>query len=81
MIRRLFKTGNSIVLSLPKEILDNFGLKNGEKINLELDKEQKRIIITPVEKPFTISGVDEEFVHQVNEFIQQYRPALEELAK
>jgi hypothetical protein len=28
-----------------------------------------------------IAGVDEGFAHQVDEFIRQYRPALEELAK
>ena len=27
MIRHLFKTGNSIVLSLPKEVLDDLGFK------------------------------------------------------
>lgn len=81
MIRRLFKTGNSIVLSLPKEVLDALGINNGESVNLELDREQRRIIITPVEKPVEIAGVNEEFARQVDEFIQQYRPALEELAK
>ena len=79
MIRRLFKTGNSIVLSLPKEVLENLGVKDGESVNLELDSEQKRVIITPVEKP--IAGVNEEFARQVDEFIQQYHTALEELAK
>ena len=81
MIRQLFKTGNSVVLSLPKEILDNLGLKVGESINLELDREQRRVILTPVEKPLAIAGVNEDFASQVDEFIQQYRPALEELAK
>lgn len=81
MIRRLFKTGNSIVLSLPKEVLDNLGIKDGESVNLELDREQRRVIITPVEKPIAIAGVNEEFARQVDDFIQQYRPALEELAK
>lgn len=81
MIRRLFKTGNSIVLSLPKQVLDDLGIKGGESINLELDRKQRRVIITPVEKPIAIAGVNEEFGRQVNEFIQQYRPALEELAK
>ncbi len=33
------------------------------------------------EKPESNAGVDEEFIHQVDEFIQQYRSALEELAK
>ncbi len=81
MIRRLFKTGNSIVISLPKEVLDDLGIKDGESVNLQLDKEQRRVIISPVEKPFAMAGVDEEFARQVETFIQQYRPALEELAK
>ncbi len=81
MIRQLFKTGNSIVLSLPKEMLDDLGVKVGESINLELDHDQRRVILTPVEKPLAIVGVNEDFARQVDEFIQQYRPALEELAK
>ena len=81
MIRRLFKTGNSIVLSLPKEVLENLRIKDGETVNLDLDREQRRVIITPVMKPSIMAGVDEEFAHQVSEFIQQYRAALDELAK
>jgi putative addiction module antidote len=81
MIRHLFKTGNSIVLSLPKEVLDDLGIKSGESVNLELDHEQHRVIITPVEKPMAIEGVNEGFAQQVNDFIRQYRPALDELAK
>ncbi len=81
MIRRLFKTGNSIVLSLPKEVLDELGIREGERVNLELDREQRRVIITPVEKSIATAGVNAEFARQVDEFIQQYRPALEELAK
>lgn len=81
MERRLFKTGNSVVISLPKEILDGLGLADGENVSLEFDRQKKRVILTPVEKPMAIAGVDENFAHQVNEFIEQYRPALEELAK
>jgi antitoxin component of MazEF toxin-antitoxin module len=81
MERRLFKTGNSVVLSLPKEILDGLGLVDGENVSLEFDRQKKRVILTPVEKPLAVAGVDEDFAHQVNEFIEHYRPALEELAK
>jgi putative addiction module antidote len=81
MIRRLFRTGNSTVLSLPKEVLDDLGLKDGETVNLELDRGHRRVIITPMEKPVVVAGVNEEFARQVDEFIQQYRPALNELAK
>ena len=81
MERRLFKSGNSVVLSLPKEILDGLGLVDGENVSLELDRQKKRVILTPAEKPLAVAGVDEDFAHQVNEFIEHYRPALEELAK
>jgi antitoxin MazE len=81
MIRRLFKTGNSTVLSLPKEVLDDLGVKEGESVNLEFDREQRRVIITPVERPVAIGDVSEEFARQVDEFIQNYRSALDELAK
>lgn len=81
MIRRLFKTGNSTVISLPKEVLEDLGIKDGESVNLELDHEQRRVIITPVDKPVKMAGVNEEFARQVDVFIQQYRPALNELAK
>ncbi len=81
MIRHLFKTGNSIVLSLPKEILNELGVKDGESVSLELDREKHRVIITPIEKPIAIAGVNEEFARQIDEFIELYRPALNELAK
>lgn len=81
MLRRLFKTGNSVVLSLPREILDELGLAEGENVSLELDSQQRQVIVRPVEKPLAIAGVDEEFARQINDFIEQYRPALEELAK
>jgi len=81
MIRHLFKTGNSMVVSLPKEILEDLGIKDGDSVNLEIDRDLHRLILTPVEKPLAVSGVDAEFARQVDEFIRQYRPALVELAK
>ena len=81
MIRRLFKTGNSVVVSLPKEILEDLGIKEGGRVNLDLDREQRRVILTPAEESVAIAGVDEEFAHQVDTFIKQYREALQELAK
>jgi len=79
MARKIFRAGNSMVVSLPKESLELLGLKEGSKVSIELDRERKRIIITPV--AMTLPGVDAEFARQVKEFIEQYRPALEALAK
>jgi putative addiction module antidote len=79
MLRRVFKTGNSIVVSLPKETLDFLGLAEGSEVSVELDRERRQVIIAPVD--MTPAGVDETFAQQVAEFIDQYRPALEALAR
>jgi len=40
-----------------------------------------QIIIRPVEMPISAARVDEDFARQMSEFIVQYRPALNSLAK
>jgi putative addiction module antidote len=79
VLRKIFKTGNSTVVSLPKEALDYLGVTEGTEVSIELDQEGRRIIIAPIQE--TIPGVDEAFARQVAEFIEQYRPALNALAK
>ena len=81
MLRKVFRTGNSIVVSIPREALEFLDIREGEKIEVNLDRENRQMIIKPVEKPLAILGIDEKFAHQVTEFIEQYRPALIKLAK
>lgn len=78
MPRKIFKTGNSMVISLPKETLEFLNLGEGSEVSVELDKERGEIVITPLGRG--LPGVDPEFARQVAEFIEQYRPALEALA-
>lgn len=80
MNRKIFKTGNSLVVSLPKELLDPLGVKDGSDVAVELDRANGQIVIRPSRLPIA-AGLDEEFVRQVNEFIEEYRPALKSLAK
>ena len=80
MLRKIFRTGNSIVVSIPKDILDKLDLSEGEDVSVELDSQQRQILISPIEKPLAV-GVDETFARQVDEFIKEYRPALKALAK
>ncbi len=80
MLRKIFKTGNSIVVSLPKDMLESLGVVEGNDVSIELDRSNRQILLRPVEKPIAAS-IDETFARQVNEFIEQYRPALEALAR
>lgn len=79
MVRKIFRAGNSLVVSLPKDILDMLGLDEGAEVSVEMDRERRWIIIAPV--GLALPGVHEEFARQVTEFIEQYRPALEALAR
>ena len=78
MVRKIFKTGNSLVISLPKESIQTLGLREGSEVNLTVDKDAGIVIIKPV-KPLAV--IDKVFAQQLNDFIEQYRPALETLAE
>lgn len=79
MVRKVFKTGNSLVVSLPKDTLEFLGLAEGSEVSVELDRERRQVIIAPANP--ALPGVDEAFASQVSAFIEQYRPALEALAR
>ncbi|MCX6055155.1 MAG: AbrB/MazE/SpoVT family DNA-binding domain-containing protein [Chloroflexi bacterium] len=80
MLRKVFKTGNSLVVSLPKDLLEPLGIRDGMDVSVELDKQNHQILIRPAELHLA-GDLTKEFVRQVNEFIDEYRPALETLAR
>jgi hypothetical protein len=47
---------------------------------VELDRQNRQILIRPVDLPIA-GDLSEDFARQVSEFIDQYRPALEALAR
>lgn len=79
MLRKVFKTGNSIVVALPKEMLDALHLVEGGEVSVELDADRRQIVIAPSVQ--AVDGVDVEFARQLADFIDNYRPALEALAR
>ena len=79
MLRKIFKAGNSLVVSLPKESIQALGLEEGSQVSVELAAEQNEIVIKPAGA--TLADIDETFAQQVAEFIDTYRPALEALAR
>lgn len=70
-----------MVVSLPKDAADFLGLKEGDPVSVEVDRSSREIVIKPVEDTLAAAGVDAEFAQQVQEFIDEHRPALKELAK
>jgi antitoxin MazE len=81
MHRKVFAVGNSKGVSIPADYLAKLDLAAGAEVEVTLDEEHDRIVIAPVRAKKYPKGIDRAFVAQVNEFIEQYRPALKELAK
>ena len=79
MMRKIFKTGNSLVITLPKESLQSLGLHEGSEVEIAVDEGRGCIIIEPAAPP--LANITPVFAQQLDEFIEQYRPALEALAK
>jgi len=80
MHRKIFKTGNSLVVSLPKELLEPLGMQDGTNVSVELDRENRQINIRPTRQMLK-TNLSQEFSRQVDEFIEEYRTALEALAR
>ena len=81
MHRKICTIGNSQGVSLPVEALEKLQLAIGSEVDVQVDEEHGRIVIKPVRSAAYAEGVDAEFAAQVNDFIEQYRPALKKLAE
>lgn len=77
MTRKIFRSGNSAVVSIPQESLEALGLEVGAEVEVVVDEEQGRLIVRPAED---LPGVDAEFSRRLSDFIDRYRSALDALA-
>lgn len=77
MSRKIFKSGNSKVVSLPQESLDALGLEVGSEVEVVADRERGRLVVRPARE---VPGVDAEFSRHLEEFVERYGPALDALA-
>lgn len=75
--QKLFKTGNSTVVTVPKQILELLGTKEGGKVVWEPNGK------TATLKTQAKAGadVDTKFMKMVEEFADEHEDVLEELAK
>ncbi|HEV2108704.1 MAG TPA: AbrB/MazE/SpoVT family DNA-binding domain-containing protein [Thermomicrobiales bacterium] len=79
MTRKVFRSGNSLVVALPSDMVGKLALADGAEVDIDLDEDGRRIVVTPVNT--VDAGVSPEYARQVAEFISTYRPALEALSQ
>lgn len=78
-LQKLYRNGNSIALTIPKDFLSQSGWKAGDKVRIEYYPITKLISIY---KPGRKSKhVDPEFFKAYEYVLKKHGPALEELAK
>lgn len=78
-IRKIFKAGNSCVVSLPANMLKTLGIKDGSHVSVEINREQKSIILKPI--IVKNSGMSIDFVRLVDKLLVDYEYALRRLAQ
>lgn len=74
MAQKVIKVGKSLAVTLPKRHAEEVGLKAGDPVGVFFDRRQKVFIVEPG------AVVDSELVEWTDKFINEYRPALKELA-
>lgn len=79
MTRKIFRSGNSLAVTLPPDAMSKIGLAEGSEVEVELDPATGSLVMTPADRH--LADIDPDFARHLAEFVERYRPALESLAK
>lgn len=78
-IRKIFKAGNSCVVSLPMEMLKTLNLRDGSHVAVEINREKRELILKPVVVKKANMSLD--FVRVVDKLLLDYDYVMRRLAK
>jgi putative addiction module antidote len=78
-VRKVFKAGNSLVVSLPVEMLKSLGLRDGSHVTVEINREKQEMVLKPVITKKNNMSI--EFVRTVDKLFLDYEYVLRRLAK
>lgn len=78
-VRKVFKAGNSCVVSLPMEMLKSLGLRDGSHVSVEINREKSELILKPVVTKKNNMSLD--FVRMVDKLFLDYEYVIRRLAK
>lgn len=81
LTQKLYRNGNSVVVSIPKEYLEDLKLKEGSEVILYRDEVEEKITITPKGQKEISSAITPKFLKWLESFNKEYGPALNALAK
>lgn len=81
MPRKIVQTGSSLAVTLPKDIVDQLGLKKGDPVDVALNPRDGAIIVRPGVQYAEGGRVTRRFKDAAADVLRRYDKAFAELAK
>lgn len=81
MKRKIVQTGSSLAVTLPAEVVEAFGLKKGQEVDVAVHPATGAVVIRPGVKYFEDGKVTRRFRTLADSVLGRYDKAFEELAK
>ena len=78
LTQKLYKNGNSVAVTIPKDYLKSLGLRDGSQVVVR--QRGKELVVAP-KKIVKSSGVNSKFMKMVDEFMNAHEDVLKQLAK
>lgn len=78
LIQRLYKNGNSLAVTIPKEYLEELNFRLGTAVVVK--KEGSKLVISSKDKHLA-SDIDLKFAKMVDQFVNDHRDVLAKLAE
>lgn len=80
MTVKVFRAGNSEVMTIPRSILQEIGVKVGQEVAVERVPETKSFIVTPVEEKIKKTPAKDELEKWFAMFLKENGGILDDLA-
>ena len=81
MRRKIVQTGSSLAVTLPAEVVEAFGLKKGQEVDVAVHPATGAVVIRPGVKYVEDGKVTRRFRTLADSVLDRYDKAFEELAK
>ena len=81
MTRKIVRTGSSLAVTLPKEVVDQFKLKKGDPVEVSVHPQTGAIVVRTGVRYVEGGKVTKRFNERARNVLAKYDKAFEELAK
>lgn len=74
---KIIRVGSSAAVTIPKKVLKNLSIDIGDKVYVNVDGKNRRVII----EPLVNFKIEEEMAGKIESFISKYKKELEKLSE